>query len=133
MAVCYTGFMRTIHVPLALSLLLASCTADRTTDPGVICTAIAVSSLNVTVRDAATHVPICDARVTAVHNTGLTWTGLRPTGDCRYAGPEEVNGIFAVHAEKAGYTPSGVFNVVVARDQCHVIPAQVTVVIPPVS
>ena len=125
--------MRFVGTTLSFCLLLTGCRSYKGPgDPGVICTAIAVSSLNVTVRDASTGVPICDAAVTAVHNTGTTW-GLRQTGDCRYAGPEEVNGVFAVHAARAGYTPSGSFNVVVTKDECHVIPVSVAVDLRPGS
>lgn len=109
--------------------LLAGCASARTpAGPGVVCTAVAVSSLNVSVRDAATGAPVCDAGVVAIHS-GTTYA-LRPTGDCRYAGPEEREGVFEVRASRAGYVPTSVSNVRVARDECHVIPVQLTVDLP---
>jgi len=122
--------MNASAIALSSAVLLSSaCASVKTpTDPGVVCTAIAVSSLNVTVRDTATGAPVCDVRVTAVH-AGTTYT-LRQTGDCRYAGPEERDGVFEVRAEKAGYIPASFINVRVTKDECHVIPVQLTIDLP---
>jgi hypothetical protein len=116
---------------LAASLLsLAPVLAcGNVTDPDpVICTAIAVSSLNVTVRDAATSTRICDAAVTAVLG-GATFE-LRRSGSpdaCTYAGPEERAGAFEVRVARSGYAPAVVANVQVGADVCHVIPVSLTV------
>jgi hypothetical protein len=117
--------MRGLGVALLSAASLAGCHAVKVNDPGVICTAIAVSSLNVTVRDAATGQLLCDAAVTAIQG-GTTYT-LRQTGDCRYAGPEERDGTFEVRAARAGYAASAVGNVRVGKDECHVIPVAVMV------
>jgi hypothetical protein len=101
------------------------------TDPGVVCTAIAVSSLNVTVRDATTGQPVCDATVIALQ--GNDNYELRRTGDCRYAGPEERSGVFEVRAVRAGYQGASVGNVRVIADECHVIPVSLTVDLRPSS
>src|SRR5215203_4150861 len=97
-----------IGVLLAVSLVAVGCERvnDGINDPGVVCTAIAVSSLNVTVRDAATAARVCDAVVVAVDETGqrheLMAFAPDPQG-CTYAGPWERPGVFDVTVEKAGY------------------------------
>ena len=78
-----------------------------------------------TVRDAATGQPLCDATVFAFQGDAAYM--LRQTGDCRYAGPEERDGTFEVRATRAGYAGAGVSNVRVGKDECHVIPVAVTV------
>jgi hypothetical protein len=125
--------MRVLPAALSFSLLLTGCASVNPgiTDPGIICTAIAVSSLNVTVRDATTGQPVCDATVVALQ--GNDNYELRRTGDCRYAGPEERSGVFEVHAIRAGYQAASMGNVRVGRDECHVIPVAVTVDLHPGS
>lgn len=115
---------------LALLLPLSTAVAcDHVSEPDpVICTAIAVSSLNVTVRDSATAQRVCDATVTAVL-AGATYE-LRRSGSaeaCTYAGPEERAGAFEVRVSRAGYAPAVVSNVQVTADVCHVIPVSLTV------
>ena len=75
-------------------------------EPGVICTAIAVSSLNVTVRDAATGARVCDATVVAVHQSGERHDLMPFPPDpqsCAYAGPWERAGEFEVRVSRPGY------------------------------
>lgn len=118
--------MRTAAL-LACLLPLGAVGCESVTEP-VICTAIAVSSLNVTVRDVATSQRICDATVTAVL-AGVTWE-LRRSGSpeaCTYAGPEERAGAFEVRVSRPGYVPAVVPNVQVTADVCHVIPVALTV------
>jgi hypothetical protein len=118
--------MRISGYLLSFTFVLTGCASVKVpTDPGVICTMIAVSSLNVTVRDASTGTPVCDATVTAL--LGGENYSLRQTGDCRYAGPEERAGSFEVSVVRTGYLPTAVTNVRVGRDECHVIPVAVTV------
>jgi hypothetical protein len=125
--------MRPLSVVLSSSLLFVGCASVNpgVTDPGVICTAIAVSSLNVTVRDATTGQPVCDATVIALQ--GSENYELRRTGDCRYAGPEERSGVFEVRAVRARYQAASMGNVRVDRDECHVIPVALTVDLRPGS
>ena len=121
--------MKAFSLLVVSTALAAGCASVKApNDPGVVCTAIAVSSLNVTVRDIATGASVCDARVTAIQS-GTTHT-LMQTGDCRYAGPWEQDGIFEVRAEKAGYIPASFINVRVTKDECHVIPVQLTIDLP---
>lgn len=118
--------MRILGALIASSLVLTGCGSVKTPGYPGICTAIAVSSLNVTVRDTATGAPVCDAGVIAIHD-GVDLYSLRQTGDCRYAGPEERSGIFEVVATRSGYRAVRVTGVRVSRDECHVIPVAVTV------
>ena len=95
----------------------------------VICTAIAVAALNVTVVDAATNQPICDAEVTATDG------GFRETlpvfpgsgADCRYSGPFERPGTYEITVRRAGYPMAVQAGVRVLSDECHVIGVPVTV------
>ena len=115
---------------LALGAFVAS-GCDNTTEP-VVCTAIAVSSLNVTVRDAATSQLVCDATVTSVVE-GKAFE-LRRSGSpeaCTYSGPEEQAGVFEVRAARPGYEATTAGKVLVRADECHVIPVQVTVELRP--
>jgi hypothetical protein len=115
-----------------LPLGLAGC--ESVTEP-VICTAIAVSSLNVTVRDQATSQRICDATVVAVLG-GVPYE-LRRAGSgtpegCTYAGPEERAGTFEVRVTRGGFE-AATARAQVNADECHVIPVQLTVDLRPIS
>ena len=94
-------------------------------DPGIICTAIAVSALNVSVRDLASGAPICDATVLALPDGGPSYP-LRQTGACTYAGAEERDGGFTVLVIAPGYKTARASGIHVGRDECHVIPVQLT-------
>jgi hypothetical protein len=112
-------------------LILTGCESTTDLTDGTVCTLIAVSSLNVTVRDSGTGQRICDATVVAVQD-GTTYE-LRRSGTpdaCTYAGPEERSGTFEVRVSKTGYRP-GTATAQVGRDECHVIPVQVTVDVQP--
>src|SRR6187549_961991 len=88
---------------LAVAIAAAGCSpAEMPNDPGIICTAIAVSALNVTVRDATSGAAVCDASVIALEAGGASYA-LRQTGDCRYAGAEERSGGFEVVVTRSGY------------------------------
>ena len=102
---------RTLLLACVLPLAVVGC--ESVTEP-IACTAIAVSSLNVTVRDAATSARVCDATVTAVL-AGVTYE-LRRAGSpdpagCTYAGPEERAGVFEVRVSRPGYAAAVVPNV----------------------
>ena len=122
--------MRISIAALSLSLAASGCASVKTpSDPGVICTAIAVSSLNVSVRDVVTGQRVCDAAVVAILGNDryeLRRTGGDPQG-CGYAGPEERAGVFEVRATRTGYEAATVTAVRVTADECHVIPVVLTV------
>jgi hypothetical protein len=126
--------VRAFAAVISLSLVLPGCRSVKVTDPGVVCTAIAVSSLNVAVRDTATGQRVCDAAVVAIQ--GGERYDLDRTGDpqgCGYAGPYERAGVFEVRATRPGYLPASIGNVRVGADECHVIPVAVTVDLRPGS
>jgi hypothetical protein len=112
-------------------MAVSSVACDDELDPAV-CTAIAVSSLVVTVRDAGTGEPVCGATVTAVQ-AGTTYElrAIADAGTCTYSGPEERPGIFDVQATKSGYETTSLTNVRVTADECHVIPVQLTLDVRP--
>lgn len=95
----------------------------------VVCTAIAVAALNVSVVDAATNQPLCDAEVV------VTDGGFRETlpvfpgsgADCRYSGPFERPGTYAVTVRRAGYPTAVQSDIRVTSDECHVIGVPVTI------
>ena len=124
--------MRPPSVILAAGIL-AGCAGVRTpVDPGIVCTAVAVSSLNVTVRDQRSGQPVCDATVTAIESNGTSHV-LRPTGACTYAGPYERAGTFEVIASRSGYDAARVTGIRVTADECHVIPVSLVVDLRPGS
>jgi hypothetical protein len=112
-------------------LLLAGSGCVKVTEPDpVVCTAIAVSSLNVTVRDAATGTRVCDAAVVAVQQGGERHDLMPFVPDaqsCVYSGPWERAGVFEVRASRGGYEAASVAGVRVTADECHVIPVALTV------
>ena len=99
-------------------------------EPGVVCTAIAVSSLNVLVHDAETARLLCDASVEAVLPAGERFVLERTLhGDalaCGYMGPWERAGTFEVRATRDGYAPAVATSVHVTADECHVRPVSVS-------
>jgi hypothetical protein len=115
---------------LVMVVLAAAGAAACGDEPNpVICTAIAVSALTVTVVDAATNQPLCDAEVT------VTDGGFRETlpvfpgsgADCRYSGPFERPGTYEITVRRAGYPTAVQSGVRVTSDECHVIGVPVTI------
>jgi hypothetical protein len=116
-------------VAIVTAVALAGCESVKIPTDPVVCTAIAVSSLNVTVRDAASGARICDATVVAIQ-PGERFELMRfpETPDaCTYSGPWERAGVFEVRVERAGYQPAAVTGIRVSADECHVIPVAVAV------
>ena len=116
-------------VAIVTAVGLAGCEAVKVPTDPVACTAIAVSSLNVTVRDAATGARVCDATVTAIQ--GAEQFELmrfpQPPDACAYSGPWERPGVFELRVDRAGYESAAVSGIRVSADECHVIPVAVTV------
>ena len=79
---------------------------------GTACAAYAASSLSVTVVDATTREALCGAAVTA--SDGSFSERLQGFGTpCVYSGPYERPGSYSVRAEREGYAPARVDNVMV--------------------
>jgi hypothetical protein len=95
----------------------------------VICTAIAVAALNVTVVDSATNQPICDAEVVATDGGFRETLPVFPASgtDCRYSGPFERPGTYEITVRRAGYPTAVQSGVRVTSDECHVIGVPVTI------
>jgi len=95
----------------------------------VICTAIAVAALNVTVVDAATNQPICDAEVTATDGGFRETLPVFPGSGtvCRYSGPFERPGTYAVAVSRSGYPAVVQSGIRVTSDECHVIGVPITI------
>jgi hypothetical protein len=115
--------MRSEALLLAIACFGLACA--KPTEP-IVCTAIAVDALVVTVVDASTGQRICDAKVVAVDgafNEELRRFG--PGADCTYSGATERRGVYEIHATKAGYEPAVQNGIRVTADVCHVIPVRV--------
>jgi hypothetical protein len=95
---------------------------------GVACTAQFVYGLAVTVLDRATGQRVCDAEVVAVagsYREALSAFG--PPDACTYAGAGERADVYELRASRPGFRPATVTGIRVGADECHVIPARVTV------
>ena len=119
---------------LASSLALgAACSRASSTDPGgIICTAIAVAGINVTVVDSATGQPAAFAGLWVRAKEGsytdsstMSFTDGQ-TGAVRMALTYERAGTYAVTVHANGYQDWNKSGVVVTKDACHVIGVQLT-------
>jgi hypothetical protein len=124
------GFFRRRCRPLAgagLAVLgLTGC--ESPADP-VVCTAIAVQAITLTVVDGASGQRVCDAAVTVVDGSFSEVLPPFPgsAAECTYSGPTERAGTYEVRVSRAGYQPATERNVRVTADACHVIPVRLTV------
>lgn len=108
---------RPLFFGLAL-LTLAGCGLQNE----VACTAIAAYGLNVTVVDDATGQQLCNATVTATEGTyAEPLTTFTSTAPCTYLGATERAGTYRIDVEAPGYADGTVADVVVDKDECHVI------------
>jgi hypothetical protein len=111
------------------ALCLAGCTEGVT--PPVACAAYAAAGLGVTVTNADTGQPICDATVTAVE--GSYSEKLVPVA-CTYTGAYERAGTYVVKAARDGYASKevGSVRVVMGGGDCpHVEQMRLTVALSP--
>jgi hypothetical protein len=111
---------------LAVALAAAGCGDEPSP---VFCTAIAVSALTVTVVEAATNLPVCDAEVTVTDGAFRETLPVFPASgtDCRYFGPFERPGTYAITVRREGYPTVVQSGVRVTSDECHVIGVPVTI------
>jgi hypothetical protein len=118
--------MRKIAWAVAAALGAAGCGDEPSP---VICTAVAVAALNVTVVDAATNQPLCDAEVTVTDGGFRETLRVFPSSgaDCRYSGPFERPGTYEITVRRAGYPTAVQSGVRVTSDECHVIGVPVTI------
>ena len=116
----------------ALAVLLSTCFIHCTEERApVACAAYAAAGLSVTVQNAATGEPICDAAVTASEGTySESLFGVA----CTFSGAYERPGTYVVRASRGGFRPSevGAVRVVMGDDECpHVEQTKVTVWLTP--
>jgi hypothetical protein len=112
---------------ILIALGAAGCESSRWSD-GVACTAQFVYGLAVTVQDKAAGQRICDAEVVAVTGSFReTLPAFGPPESCTYAGAGERPGVYELRASKPGFQLATVTGIRVYADQCHVIPARVTI------
>ena len=109
---------------LLMASLVVGCKEGVT--PARICTTEARAGIQVEVRDAASGMPAADS-VTAYAQDGLFVDTLRtfpvvpPQGALTLTGVYERPGVYAVVIMKPGYRDWIHANVVVNKDECHVI------------
>ena len=116
------------------AMCVTGCTGAPQAPGGTVCTAQFVYGLAVTVNDASTGRPVCDAQVTAVSGSYReTLLTFGSSANCSYAGAGERPGVYDLAASKAGYTTASQNGVRVVADECHVIPARVTLDLKPPS
>src|SRR4051812_47378244 len=103
-----------------LPILFAGCGGGP---GGQACTDLYAYGLTVTLKDAATGQPICDAVVTAAdgaYSEELQKLDFNPS-DCSYVGAAERAGNYTLTAVKTGYMNATQSGVVVTADACHVM------------
>jgi hypothetical protein len=117
----------------AVCVLLAMCSVrcgdDRT--PPVACAAYAAAGLSVSVTNATTGQPICDAVVTASEGP---YSEQLFGNACAFSGAYERPGTYVVRAMRQGFHPNEVaaVRVVMGGGECpHVEQARITVLLTP--
>lgn len=108
-----------------LGLLVAGC-RETGIDNGIICTTEARAGIQINIRDAATGQPAANgATVIARHNTYIdTLRGFPLADSLTVSGAYERPGIYTIVITKSGYIDWIRPDVVVNRDECHVITVQ---------
>jgi hypothetical protein len=120
--------MKTAIASVAAALALAGCNQER---DGVACAAYAAAGLAVTVTNADSGQPICDATVTA---TDGAYRETLFAVSCTYTGAYERAGTYVVRAARDGFTPKevGSVQVVMGGGDCpHVQERRVAVSLSP--
>ena len=106
-------------------LLATTCESD---DDQIICTTQAVAGLNVTVINSQTNAPITeDVTVSAQDGNYQETLEYFPGGEFVFSGAYERAGTYFITVTKTGFQPFNSQAITVTRDECHVIPEQITV------
>lgn len=116
--------MRIVVVAFGLLLALTGCGSKNAE-----CSLEARAGVNVTLKDAVTKKPICDATVVISDGTGYTDTPTPVGPECLYGGASERPGTYRVDVTHPSYAPATRDAIGVAMDdvQCHVIAQRVDV------
>jgi hypothetical protein len=120
--------MKTRALWVLVAACSVSCREDRTP---VACAAYAAAGLGVSVANAATGQPICDATVTAIEGA---YSERLFEVSCTFTGAYERPGTYVIRATRPGFLPNelGSVRVVMGGGQCpHVEQARVTVSLTP--
>ena len=116
----------------ALAVILSTCFMHCTEERApVACAAYAAAGLSVTVENAATGQPICDAVMAASEGT---YSESLFEVACTFSGAYERPGTYVVRVSRGGFRPSetGSVRVVMGDGECpHVEQARVTVRLTP--
>jgi hypothetical protein len=120
--------MKTRALCALLAAPLVHCGEDRSP---VACAAYAVAGLGVSVLDAATGSPVCDATVTAIDGA---YSEQLSGAACSFSGAYERPGSYLIRATRPGFRPSEVrgVRVVMGAGECpHVEQTRVTIHLTP--
>lgn len=122
--------MRSVLFLLATLALYPACKDDGTS--GRICTTEARAGIQVDVRDATTGEPAADGAIAyaqegAYVDTLRTFPSLPPQASSMMVGVYERPGVYTVVVRKSGYRQWVQSNVIVTKDECHVITVQLQV------
>jgi hypothetical protein len=109
---------------LLVALVASACNETH------VCPAVAVVGLIVTVDDAATGAPVCDATVTATDGAYSETLSAFTAGACTYQGARERAGTYSITAVQGSRTAT-VDGVTVVSDGCNVVTRQVTITLGP--
>lgn len=126
---------RSYCVVIFLLLLITSCKDNGTSSR--ICTAEARVGIQVDIRDAVTRNPTAEgakatAREGSFIDTLRTLPVVPPQGSLTVYGVYERVGVYTVMITKPGYRDWVRSNVVVNKDECHVITVQLEALVEPV-
>lgn len=105
--------------------MFASC-KDNGLNGGRLCTTEARAGINIEIRDAATSLPAARGAIAVVsdHSFVDTLRGIPFADSLTVFGVFERPGVYTVVITKSGYRDWTRSNVVVNKDECHVIPVQ---------
>ena len=117
-------------VAFILLLALFSCKTDN--DSGIPCTENPVAALNITVVDAETDLIISE-NVEVIATDGNYTETLELVGGVTpvFVGAWERSGNYTINVTATGYAPFTSDEIVVAADECHVIPYFAEVMLQP--
>jgi hypothetical protein len=113
-------------------ILLLCCTplflAISCDNEDIYCTQEAKAGLNVTVVNSQTNVPIAeDVTVIAQDGSYLETLEYFPGGEFVFSGAFERIGTYIITVTKPGFQTFTTQAITVTKDECHVIPQQITV------
>jgi hypothetical protein len=110
-------------------VLVASLSAVGCGSSDALCSLEARAAVNVTVKDAATKKPICDAKVVITNGSDIREEPTPNGPDCLYSGAYEKTGTFRVEVTHPSFAPATRENIEAKTDAsgCHVEAQQVLI------